>query len=251
MRTNHADSGQPASQPRTPLQVCCAAPVLLALYLLSGRSAEGETWAEALAAMPLPPGTHELNATNCVPLMLLSLRSNTTVKALVFMPGATDEFFLFHRARAVLRQNPATLLDAIGALTNQTHIAVEFRPPFVLLYTTEDVREPLIGIVDQATAQRLQANRSLPHLLYADRDWDVVQPELRHALHVGIRPWKGSTDSWHFYRHCFAGWNLTGWEALECAALAGKSQFHVLRHQVVFEPDERIGGTVRFESRAR
>ncbi len=55
-----------------------------------------------------------------------------------------------------------------------------------------------------------------------------------------MRPWRYSSDSWHFYRHTLAGWNLTGWEALEAIALAGKTRFTVERKELVFGGDTRV-----------
>ena len=52
--------------------------------------------------MPLGAGVTMLVETNCVAAMLRAFQSNATVKALIFMPGATDEFYMFHRARRKL-----------------------------------------------------------------------------------------------------------------------------------------------------
>ncbi len=45
--------------------------------------------------MPLGTNVTELNRTNCVGIMLRAFQSNNVVKALIFMPGATDEFYFF------------------------------------------------------------------------------------------------------------------------------------------------------------
>jgi hypothetical protein len=79
----------------------------------------------------------------------------------------------------------------------------------------------------------------VPHGVYNDRDWDFIRPALGKSLRIGLRPWPRSQDSWHFYRHSFAVWNLTGWEALECTALAGETAITVRRNQAVFVPDTR------------
>ena len=70
--------------------------------------------------------------------MLNAFQSNGVVKALIFMPGATDELFFFRRAHATLTNANPSLLDAVAALTNQTHIQAAFQPPLLLLHTTED-----------------------------------------------------------------------------------------------------------------
>jgi hypothetical protein len=222
---------------------------VLFLTLFGVRAEDG--WAEALSRMPLGQSVGELNRTNCAQLMLGALRSNQVVQALVFMPGATDEFYMFRRAKAELTNASPTLLDAVRALTNQTLIRASFRAPFLLLHTDEDSLQTDFQSHHEPTANRLKTTRLAGRQFYVDRDWDFVQPILRRALRVDLRPWQHSTDSWHFYRHNFAGWNLNGWETLECAALAGKSRFSVHRGQVVFEADPRVRTNLRFEDQQK
>jgi hypothetical protein len=198
--------------------------------------------------MPLNKTVRQLNRTNCVEVMLSGFQSNSVVKALVFMPGATDELYMFRRVKAELTNASPTLLDAVAALTNQTRIQVIFEPPLLLLHTDEDSLMPDVRVEDPPSKDKIMSARLTRHALFIDRDWDVVQPLLRRALHMDLRPWQHSTDSWHFYRHSFAGWDLSGWEALECAALAGKSRFSIRHKQVVFEPDSRVRSSVRFET---
>src|ERR1043165_7155168 len=81
-----------------------------------------ETWQSALDRMPLNTAVTELNRTNCVEVLLNALQPDATVKALIFMPGATDEFYMFNRAKAALTNAAPSLLDAVNALTNQTYI---------------------------------------------------------------------------------------------------------------------------------
>src|SRR5579864_7477854 len=81
-----------------------------------------EPWETALGRMPLPANVTELNATNCVKVMLGAFQSNSAVKALVFQPGAVDEFYWHQRTKAKLTNNAPSLLDAVHALTNQTQI---------------------------------------------------------------------------------------------------------------------------------
>jgi hypothetical protein len=199
-----------------------------------------EPWQTPLSRMPLPASVKLLDRTNCVPVMLNAFQSNHVVKALIFMPGATDEFFMFRRASAVLTNNPASLLEAVTALTNQTLIRATFRPPFLLLHTEEDPLEPLVTIKDPATAAKLRKARFAPRVVYFDRDWDSLVFNLERTYGVWFRPGLHSRDSWHFYRHSFAAWNLDGWEALEAICFAGKSRFTVEHRKVVFEPDNRV-----------
>jgi hypothetical protein len=215
--------------------------LMLGILTGAGQLRAAESWQTALAQMPLTGKIDELNRTNCVKTMLSAFRSNEVVKAIIFMPGATDEFYLFRRARAKLTNASPTLLDAVSALTNQTLIRADFRSPLLLLHTEGDLLEPQIKVEDEATAQRLKRAGFVPHLEANDGDWDFVQPILKWSLKMDVRPWRFSHDeAWHFYRHSFAAWGLTGWEALEVTALAGKSRFTVRRRQVVFEVDRSI-----------
>lgn len=207
--------------------------VILFAGLLAVESSLAETWPEALARMPLGIVVRELNETNCIPLMLQAFRSNQVVKALVFLPGATDEFYLLHRARVQLIEVQPSLLDAIAALTNQTRIQATFESPLLLLRAATDPVAPEIRIESPPTVQKLKT-RVLPKVLCVDRDWNYVQPLLRWPLRVEVKPWQHSIDSYHFYRHNFAAFGLNGWEALSAAALAGKTQFTVRHNQVIF-----------------
>jgi hypothetical protein len=206
------------------------------------------SWQEELAQMPLRTSATELNRTNCVQIMLNAFQSNHVVKALVFMPGATDEFYLFRRARAVLTNGNSTLLEAIGALTNQTLIRATFRPPLLLLHTEEDSIEPANSVQDQRTAEGLKRDRRIAHLSCNDRDWDFLEPILKHSLKIALRPWRYSSKSWHFYRHNFAAWDVDGMEALEIAAFAGKSKFTLHRSEAFFEPDPRVRQAPPFDA---
>ncbi len=225
-------------------------PVLLAyaLVILLRPAGAVENWQAPLAQMPLGGQVTELNKTNFVAAMLGAFQSNQVVKAMIFMPGATDEFYFFNRAHATLSPGSSTLLDAVTALTNQTLIRATFRPPLLLLHTGSDPLEPMFRIEHEGTAQALRQKRFLPQVLYNDRDWDYLHPILTKTLQVKFLPVADTPDSWHFYRHSFAAWDLTGWEALEAISLAGKTTFIVRRSMilkkpvVLFQGDTRVRG---------
>jgi hypothetical protein len=172
--------------------------------------------------------------------MLPAFQSNAVVKALIFMPGATDEFYFFRRAKARLTNDSPTLLDAVNALTNQTLIHATFSRPFLLLHADSDPLDLLIQIKDVPTAEKIAAKQFIPHVLYNDRDWDSILPDIEFTLGVHFFPELWSVNSFHFYRHSFAAWNLDGWEALQAVAYAGKTKFTVEKKQVVFEGDTRM-----------
>lgn len=220
---------------------------LAACLLTPARANAVETWQQALAHMPLGTNVTQLNRTNCVDVMLPALQSNQTVKALIFMPGATDELYMFRRVHAALTNASPTLLDAVSALTNQTHIEAAFFPPFLLLHTEEDPLDLLITVQHPATVERLKQARFKPHALYNDLDWGGLQPIIKKTLKVEVRPWHYSSDSWHFYRNSFAAWNLTGWEALQAAAFAGKAGFTIRRKEADFTCDPRYRTAPKLE----
>lgn len=199
-----------------------------------------EPWQEALAEMPLKIRVNQLTKTNAVGIFLAAFRENTAAKALIFMPGATDEFYFFNRGNAKLTNHSPTLLDAITALTNQTLIHATFRAPFILLHSAEDSLEPVSKIEDPETAERIRKKKFSPHILYDDRDWDFILPALSFRLNTRILPGNRSHDSHHFYRHNLAAHHLNGWEILEALAFAGKTQFTVQKKKVLFEGDTRF-----------
>ena len=93
------------------LALICALPLVAAAV---------EDWQGALAGMPLRTQITELNRTNCVEVMLQAFQSNEVVKALIFMPGATDEFYMFHRAKAKFTNpNPSLLMRWPRSLTRR------------------------------------------------------------------------------------------------------------------------------------
>ncbi|MGC3957643.1 MAG: hypothetical protein QM813_06750 [Verrucomicrobiota bacterium] len=221
--------------------------ILLLLGLGQSLAVAEETWTNALSRMPLTLNVSILNHTNCAQVLLAGFQSNATAKALIFMPGATDELYFFKRVHvAVTNVNPS-LLDAVVALTNQSPLRVTFREPFVLLYSGEDVLELDCKVTHEGTQKKLQAGKPLPHLLAIDRDWTQLLGLMKKKIPVTLLPYERTTGSWHFYRHTFAGWNLTPWEVMETAALAGKTRFTVVRGGVVFEVDPRVGAVPKLD----
>ena len=200
-----------------------------------------ETWPSVLSRMPLGTGAVMLSRTNCAQLLLGGFQSNATVKALIFMPGATDELYFFRRAQAVVTNSNPSLFDAVVALTNQSHLRVIFRAPFLLIHSPEDVLDLDIKIEHERTAKNLKTGKPVPHLAVIDRDWSQLLKVMKSHISPTLLPYEGRPDSWHFYRHTFASWNLSQWETLEACALAGKTRFTVIRNGVVFELDTRTG----------
>jgi hypothetical protein len=205
------------------------------------------TWQEEFAKMPLTKRAPELNRSNCVALLLGSFRRNPAVKGLIFMPGATDEFYFFRRARATLTNSRPTLLDAVAALTNQTWIRATLRPPFLLLHTAEDSLEPIGVVEDQKAADSVRQRPFAKAALFNDLPWDGIQPLLGRCLDARMEPPPSTHASNHFFRHSFAAFDLNGWEALKAVSLAGKTTFTVKKNMILFEGDTRVLGAAPTE----
>jgi len=229
--------------------------VLVVWLMATCSAAPAQEWQSALQRMPLGQGISRLDRTNCVAVMLKAFQPDPVVKALIFMPGATDELYMFHRVNAIVTNSSPTLLDAVVALTNQTFLHAAFRSPFFLLFSDEDSLELLVAVESQKSLATLKKGGKLPRLLADDRDWDFIQPILRKTVKADIQPWRYSRDSWHFYRHSLAAWDLSGWEALQAVAFAGKTRITVRRNGifafprtvVAFEPDSRAGVVPKLE----
>lgn len=221
--------------------------LLLALIAsISSPVFAGQDWQGALSRMPLGRHVTELNRTNCVPLILNAFQSNSVVKAIIFMPGATDELYFFKRARATLSGSNPSLADAITALTKQTYIQADFRPPFLLLHTTEDSLDPIAIARNKSTAAKLQARIVPDRFEFNDSEWDDVRAALKKKLSVSLRPFPNAPTSWHFYRHSFAACGLTQWQLLEAVAMAGQTTFTVHWLTADFQLDLRSGPTPGF-----
>ena len=201
----------------------------------------GETWQTALAQMPLVTHVAELDRSNCVALMLGAFQSNAVVKALIFMPGATDELYFYRRASAKLTNADPSLLDAIVALTNQTYIRATFEAPLLLLHTSEDPTNVIAVVKDKSTAAKLRRKIIPERIIFNDAGWDKVRATLGNSLNIGLRPFSNAPDSWHFYRHTFIACGVTEWELLEAVALADKTRFTVHWLTADFQLDQRSG----------
>src|SRR5947209_18774338 len=104
--------------------------------------------------MPISAETR-LNRDNSIPLILRAFRSNEVVKALVWLPAVSDDFYLISRDKPKLNLEATNLLDAITALTRATELRATFQPPFLLLHLDRDHLEPSLIVNDAPAAARL------------------------------------------------------------------------------------------------
>lgn len=212
----------------------------------SGAPRHWPCWLAALRRMPLGGNVRQLDRANCIPLMLNAFRSNAVVKAIIFMPGATDELYFFRRAHATLSCRDPSLADAIVALTNQTYIQADFSPPFLLLHTTQDPLAPITVVRNKTTAAKLRSRVVPGPLVFNDCEWDDLRAALKRKLSVSLRPFANAPASWHFYRNSFAECGLTQWQLLEAIAMSGQTRFTVHWLTADFKLDTRSGPTPGF-----
>jgi hypothetical protein len=207
-----------------------------------------ESWQQALSQMPLGTGAKELSRTNCIPLMLNAFQSNSVVKALIFMPGAADEFVFLRRAHAVITNANPSLADAIVALTNQTYIHADFRPPFLLLYTTEDDLEPIAIVKNKSSASKLRARTVPGRMVLCDSNWDYSRRAVAKKVSITVLPFADDPGSWHFWPNNFAACGVTQWELLEALALSGKTTFKLHWLTADYALDMRSGPVQNLKS---
>ena len=217
---------------------------ILATVLLTAITQAEEPWEAPLRAMPLPAGLAQIDDTTIAATLTNAFQANGIVKAIILMPMAQEEFFMHRRAKANLPAAP-TLLDAVLALRDQTYVKVKFASPFLLLHTDHDLPEVDVEVKDPSIVEELKATRFKPHVAWNDRNWDSVLPTLRDHLPLRIRPIADDRESWHFWRHSLAAWNLDGWEAVQVVALAGRTRVTLKRAAIIrtpiayYEPDRR------------
>lgn len=189
--------------------------------------------------MPLPSAALPLNRENCIPVMLAAFQSNSIVKALIFLPGVTDDFYLVNRGKP-LDLRAGNLVEALIALTNTTDIRVSFQSPSLLVHLDRDRAVPIVQSKHAATATRLQISAPLRRVLFCDRPWTSLQPELSRLLGLKLLPIAKSREAAHLTRVNFAGWGLTDCELLGALSLASRTTVTIQRNRAVIESPSRF-----------
>ncbi|MEY2409958.1 MAG: hypothetical protein QOF48_2628 [Verrucomicrobiota bacterium] len=193
---------------------------------------------DVLREHPLPTGTPLINRDNAVSILLRAFPSNNTVKALVVLPEVSDDFYLIHRDAPKLNLRATNFLDALVQLTNATGLRLTFDEPFLLLHLPGDSIHPDVIVKDAAADRLMQQRVALRHEVYVDAHWEKLQPQVAKHLNVTVQPEAASPDAWHFARHNFAGWNLTGSELLRVLSLTGNTTVTVQKSDIRFR--ERV-----------
>jgi hypothetical protein len=190
--------------------------------------------------MPLPATAQPLNRQTFIPVLLGAFQSNAAVKALVFLPGVADDFYLIHRDQP-LRLRADNLHEALTALTNTTRAQVTFQAPWLLVHLDRDRLAANVRVRHQATAARLSNSPPRRRIQFCDRGWPSIQPELSQALSLPLLPKPNAREAMHLTRVNLAGWGLTDAEVLQALALAGGTTVTIQRNRASVEPGSRLG----------
>jgi hypothetical protein len=206
----------------------------LALLLigLPGFLPAAETWPAALASIPIPAGAGELNRSNFISVVTAAFRARGPARAIVFLPGVTDDFYLVHRGEP-LGLRATNVWDALAGLTNHSEVRLTFREPMVLVHLERDQREPVLTAAN-SVKERWQTAR-LPEGRFVDRGWASLQPELEKGLGRRIAPKSKAEAADHVSRINLVGSGLTDWEWLEAVSLASRTRVIVSRNRALFE----------------
>src|SRR5258706_1350628 len=111
--------------------------VLAVAWLITTTAALGQSWEEAMITMALPQEV-VINRDNCISVCLTNFPSNSTVKALIFLPGVSDDFYLINRDRPKLNIRAANIFEALRQITNATALKLTFNSPFLLVHVISD-----------------------------------------------------------------------------------------------------------------
>ena len=208
--------------------------VLLVFVFWQGR-VSAAAFEEALRQMPLPRATLPLTRENFIPACLAQFRSNEVVKALVFLPGVADDFYLVHRDAQKLAIASDNLLGAFFALTNATSLRTTFQAPYFFVHADRDLLSPVVAQKNRHVGGMLQVRRSIAGLVLIDRHWDFLQPQLQAGLKMMVTPPGKSEQAWHFARYNLAAFGLTDWELLSALSIAGRTRIVPETSRIRFE----------------
>jgi hypothetical protein len=199
-----------------------------------------EAWEAELNRMPLATNRIHFSKSEPAEIILRALQTSVVVKAIVFLPSATDELYFNDRGSVVFTNSTPTVLDAISALTQHTGIRAIFRAPFLMLGETNDFFAPLLKSMDSPLFEKLRQKPFTPEWVMIDKEWDQLYPTLKKHLETRLAPLTGSSDSWHFYRTYFAAHDLNALEAVELVSLATKTEVAAEKHRLKFSKRSQI-----------
>lgn len=196
-------------------------------------SAHAQEWRETLAKTPFKKSHFQAYRTEPVELILKSFKPSNDLRAVVLMPGAADQLYFFDWGKIDLPKN-ASLLDALEALTNKTHVTYSVIAPFLLIHMGRDTTsDPLI----HTPAKLINVEKHIkPKRLYSlDHPYDRLQPWLEKVTGLTVFPDSKSPTSWHWYRISFVGYEFNAPDLLRALAYATKTSVAVEENRIAFK----------------
>lgn len=224
---------------------------IVGVTLLIGAFPLRAGWMEELEAMPLAGQASRIDPESAPVLLLESFKctAQSEARALVLLPGATDELYFFKRIDLPLPEPRPSLGGLLQMLTNQTRLSIQWEPPLILVRTPEDVPDLDLILQNEKPREVLQGRRLNEPFLLDDRDFDSLQPWISKQLKASVHPWPGDGRTWHFYRHSLAGNHLSGWEMLQALLWAGQTGVEVSKPWIGSRPVLRFHHDQRSASR--
>ncbi|MCI0744733.1 MAG: hypothetical protein L0Y58_04930 [Verrucomicrobia subdivision 3 bacterium] len=195
--------------------------------------AGAESWTNALGRLPLPENT-VLSRDNFIPAVLTAFQSNATVGGIVFLPAVSDDFYLVNRDKTKLNLRAPDIACAITGLTHATEVRATFSQGILFLHLARETVEPRVVIKHETTAAALTNAIGHGRVLWVDRHWKTVQPEIKALLNCEVLPKAASESAWHFARVNLAVCGVSQRQLLEAIVLSTGSQLTIERHRARF-----------------
>lgn len=190
-------------------------------------------WRSVLGAMPAGTNSVRIHKTAPMELVFQTFQANPTVRAVIFLPAATDELYFFDHGVATLTGAQTSLADVLEAMTNQGPFRLTFRDPFLLVHMDRDRLEPAL-VVKPGRSSGFDTNLWTGNFI--DMPWERLQPALKESLGWSVSPGAKAREGWHFSRVCLAARGLTAGESAVAVCLAAGIQGELRKHTAKFGP---------------
>lgn len=205
-----------------------------ALFFLCASLRAEEAWIETLKGTPCPTNAIRVHLTEPVELILTSFRPEGDFRGVVLCPSASDDLYFFDWGAVKLEGTNPTLWDALQAITAKARLKLTFAAPFLLIHAERDkLAEPIV-VGKEANIEKLAAK--IPgRTYYLDRPWDKLHAQMKKLTGRKILPKQTDSESWHYYRLSFVGYELSTLEFLRAVAYGAKTKVTIEKRVIIFK----------------